>query len=237
MLGHNSPFIYGRYDYMQIPKPCDVFPLTTNQEVLVAPYSYSAHRRTRYNSPQRYVSVAAQVVLTGISRDKVPMIARVSITDYRGNILLDTFVRPTQPICDYRHAETGLQFTDLMHAPFFHHVQTSVAELVKGKIIVGHAIWNFLSVMGLNHPAIDTRDLALFLPFRRTLRYHGVIALRVLVKHFMERDIGAGYEHPLEIARASIDLFRSCETLWEEIVHSGSWPCALPSPIHAECFS
>ncbi|KAH7914505.1 hypothetical protein BJ138DRAFT_1133350 [Hygrophoropsis aurantiaca] len=172
-----------------------------------------------------------------ITLPKGIVLSRVSVTDYRGNILLDTFVRPTQPISDYRHIETGLQFTDLVHAPFFHHVQMSVAALIKGKLIVGHALWNFLSVMGLNHPAIDTRDLALFLPFRRTMQFNGIMSLRVLVKRFMERNIGGGYEHPLEFARASIDLFRSCESVWEEIVYSGSWPCALPSPAHAECFS
>ena len=45
--------------------------------------------------------------------------------------------------------------------------------------------------MGLAHPAINTRDTALFLSFRRTLGYRprAMVPLAELVKRFMGRDI------------------------------------------------
>ena len=56
----------------------------------------------------------------------------------------------------------------------------------------------FLKFLGLSHPAIDTRDVASFVPFRKSLGYKTsqIVPLRILVNKFMGRDIGHGYEHP-----------------------------------------
>lgn len=53
--------------------------------------------------------------------------------------------------------------------------------------------------MGLSHPAIDTRDTALFLPFRRTLRHkpNVMVPLATLVNQFMSRTIGLHGEIPV----------------------------------------
>lgn len=54
-------------------------------------------------------------------------------------------------------------------------------------------------VMGISHPAIDTRDTSLFLPFRRSLRYKAnvMIPLVTLVNQLMARNIGLHGEHPV----------------------------------------
>lgn len=41
----------------------------------------------------------------------------------------------------------------------------------------------------------------------------------------------------LEHARAALDLFRSSEQIWENIIASGSWPCALPPAAYSNCFT
>jgi len=38
---------------------------------------------------------------------------RVSIVDYRGQVLLDTYVQPTMPVADYRTAITGIEAKSL----------------------------------------------------------------------------------------------------------------------------
>jgi RNA exonuclease 4 len=40
----------------------------------------------------------------------------------------------------------------------------------------------------------------------------------------------------LEMARASMDLFRCCEELFEQTITSGDWPCNLPPAMYAEYF-
>lgn len=164
-------------------------------------------------------------------------ISRVAITDYQGNVVLDTFVRPTQPVTDYRYQETGLQPAYLASAPYFHTVQQQVMSLIQEKILIGYALWHFFSVLGIAHPALDTRDVAIFLPFRRSLRCRQILPLPILVNRLMGRNIGLGYEHPVENARAALDLFRTCQELWEGIIDSGSWPCTLPPAAYASCFS
>ncbi|KZT06366.1 uncharacterized protein LAESUDRAFT_737079 [Laetiporus sulphureus 93-53] len=161
------------------------------------------------------------------------------MVDYRGNILLDTFVRPTQPVSDYRTPETGLQPLTLALAPTFIDVQRQVAALIKDKVIIGYSLWQFLSVLGLAHPAIDTRDVALFMPFRRSLGSKPSVTLPLvtLINRLMGRHIGLHGEFPVEHARAALDLFRSCEHTWEEIIETGAWPCALPPTAYANCFT
>ncbi|KAI0343939.1 hypothetical protein BDW22DRAFT_1419045 [Trametopsis cervina] len=192
---------------------------------------------TKVFPPEKYIGAAVQVVLHGISR--LPMVARVTMIDYRGFVVYDTYVRPTQPVSDYRAAQTGLTPYTLARAPPFPEVQQRVANLLRDKLLVGYALWEFLSVMGLSHPAIDTRDVALFLPFRRSLRVRAthVVPLVALVNQLLARNIGLHGEHPVEHARAAMDLFRSCEKVWEGIVASGSWPCALPPDAYANCFN
>lgn len=41
----------------------------------------------------------------------------------------------------------------------------------------------------------------------------------------------------LELARASMDLFRSCEEVYEGIVRSGTWPCDLPPSSYSQYFT
>ncbi|KAH9996609.1 ribonuclease H-like domain-containing protein [Russula vinacea] len=182
------------------------------------------------------MAVSAQTVYTGDAAN-IPIVARVSLADYRGNVVLDTLVRPTHEVTNYRTAETGLVSAHLANAPMFREVQHRVSALIRDKIIVGHNLWQFLSVLCISHPTINTRDVAAFVPFRRGLGHGGVTpALHFLVHSLMGRSIGLGYEHPLENARAALDLYRSAQHPWENAIDSGSWPCILPPVGYAEYF-
>ncbi|TFK57483.1 hypothetical protein OE88DRAFT_139281 [Heliocybe sulcata] len=212
-------------DYVQQP------PLLMHN--LVTP----TYRQPRAHPPasiERYLAVSVQNVFVGT---RIPMVARVSMADYRGNIVLDTFVRPIQPVTDYRTGETGLYPAHLANGRSFYEVQREIATVIREKILIGYCLWDFLSVIGTSHPAIDTRDVALFLPFRQTLRSKKMLTLPTLVDRLMARNIGAAYEDPLENARATLDLFRSCEELWEDMIKSGNWPCSLPPSIYARHFT
>ena len=54
-----------------------------------------------------------------------------------------------------------------------------------------------LQVLGISHPALRTRDLALFRPLRKKLRSRSLISLSSLVYLFMGRRIGLDYENPV----------------------------------------
>lgn len=72
--------------------------------------------------------------------------ARVSLVNYHGHVLLDTFVQPRERVTDWRTWVSGVRESDIMNAPPFDDVQKQVAKLVEGRILVGHAIDNDMKV-------------------------------------------------------------------------------------------
>lgn len=91
----------------------------------------------------------------------------------------------------------------------FDEVQSAVACWIENKIVIGHQLWNDfqvrgfpcqggrasvtlvgLQVLGLSHPAINTRDVALCLPFRIALqRQNNTIGLQTLMWLLMRRRV------------------------------------------------
>lgn len=167
------------------------------------------------------------------------MLARVGIVDYKGNIVLDTFVSPTMEVTDYRTTTTGIEPAHLLASdtPSFERVQQHVADLIKGKVIVGHSLWNDLSVLGIPHLTVATRDVALYQPFRNALRSPTqVIGLQTLMWHLMCRRCQDGHLHPVENARAALDLYRTIAVEWESAISAGVWPCFLPPSSFSRCY-
>lgn len=128
-------------------------------------------------------------------------------------------------------------FCFLADAWAFNVVQQYVANLIKGKVLVGHGIWNDLSVLGIPHPAVSTRDVALYQPFRNALRSpHQIIGLQTLAWQLLCRRCQEGQLHPLENARVALDLYRSHADEWESAISKNNWPCALPPSTFSRCY-
>ena len=71
-------------------------------------------------------------------------LARVSLVNYHGHVVLDTFVAPRERVTDWRTWVSGVREEDILGAPSFEEVQKKVASLVEGRVLVGHAIENDL---------------------------------------------------------------------------------------------
>ncbi|EJU01192.1 hypothetical protein DACRYDRAFT_53439, partial [Dacryopinax primogenitus] len=170
----------------------------------------------------------------------VPMLARATIVDFRGQMLLDTYVQPTAPITNYRTYTTGITAELLYNesALPFDRVQATIGEIVRDRFIIGYTLWWDFSILGIRHPAKDTRDVGLYLPFRAALgQPNNVLGLPTLVWHFMRRRIAMRVHDSAENARAALDLYRSNAQQWEGFVVAGDWPCALPPVTYARCFT
>lgn len=96
---------------------------------------------------------------------KHSILARVSIIDFFGKVLYDTFVEPTRHVTDYRTRYSGVTQDDLKGAPDFKTVQREVKMLLLGKRLIGHAIDNDLQVLDLKHPHQMIVDTSLHRPF------------------------------------------------------------------------
>lgn len=189
-------------------------------------------------SDEHYLAISCSNVGVGPG-GTTSMLARVSIVDYRGRIIFDKYVAPTMQVTDYRTSTTGILDSHLhsSEAWSFSAVQQYVANLIKGKVLVGHSIWNDLSVLGIPHPAVFTRDVALYQPFRNALRSpHQIVGLQTLAWQLMCRRCQESQQHPLENARVALDLYRSHAEEWEAAISKGNWPSALPPSTFSRCY-
>ncbi|KAJ3765703.1 ribonuclease H-like domain-containing protein [Lentinula raphanica] len=159
----------------------------------------------------RVHAIACVNVGTG-PEGRIPMLARIAVVDFDGNSIIDTYVMPTAQVTDYRTATTGIQDVHLFsgNAVAFNDVQLHVANIIRDHILVGHSIWNDFSVLGMRHPIIDTRDVALYQPFRVALNSpNDVPSLQILSSRFSYRDfLEDGRPVSLENARMALDLYR-----------------------------
>ncbi|KAI9341468.1 ribonuclease H-like domain-containing protein [Obelidium mucronatum] len=90
-------------------------------------------------------------------------LARVSIVDVNGNVVLDSFVLPEDPIVDYRTEWSGITKEKLEGAPSFADISKKInAIITEDSYVVGQSIDNDLKVMKVHVPMNRIRDTALF---------------------------------------------------------------------------
>lgn len=144
-------------------------------------------------SPTRVIALDCEMVGVGPQGQRSAL-ARVSIVNSYGNVVLDTFVQPKEPVTDFRTHVSGVRPNDLevrafiscifdneratdldffafwrrpQEAPALEEVRGKVEELLEGRIVVGHALKNDFRALMVSHPALETRDTARFKRFTR----------------------------------------------------------------------
>ncbi|KAK8933299.1 Small RNA degrading nuclease 2 [Platanthera zijinensis] len=116
-----------------------------------------------------------------------PADGRVTPVNTWGNVVYDEYVRPLDYVVDFRTKISGIRPKNLKKAKEFMTVQKKVAELIKGRILVGHALHNDLKVLLLSHPRKDIRDTSEYQPLfregrKRSLRYLAAEILDVKIQ-------------------------------------------------------
>jgi len=79
------------------------------------------------------------------------LLARLSIVDKEGNILLDSYVRPNEKITDYLTDISGVTYTHIKNAPDQQTVVEKAKKVMYNKIVIGHTIAKDFEVCGLQH--------------------------------------------------------------------------------------
>lgn len=134
---------------------------------------------------------------------------RVALINARSDVILDTFVQVEERVTDFRTKWSGVRAGDLKGAPPLAAVQSAVARLINGRILVGHAIQNDLDALQLTHPAKDLRDTSKVAALRRVLPNGRSVArsLKHLAAEEVGLDIQSGEHSPVEDARAALYLY------------------------------
>ncbi|XP_050351414.1 RNA exonuclease 4-like [Nymphalis io] len=140
------------------------------------------------------------------------LLARVSIVNQNGSVILDEFVKPTSTVTDYRNSVSGVEKSVLENGRDFSLVKNKVASLIQGCILVGHSLSFDLEGLGLSHPESKRRDLA---KYNRLLRNGQPVALKTLARNYLGRLIQEDKHDSVEDAKACMDIYLKLANEWE----------------------
>lgn len=158
--------------------------------------------------------IAIDCEMVGIGDGIESMLARVSIVNRYGSCIYDKYVKPRETVRDYRTAVSGIRPQDLQNGEDFTVVQNEVAEILKGRILVGHALKNDLAVLFLSHPKKNLRDTSRYPLFRRVSKGN-TPSLKKLAAELLGIDIQTGEHNSVEDARIAMELYVLYKNQWE----------------------
>lgn len=160
----------------------------------------------------KYISLDCEMVGVGpLGHDSA--LARVSIVNYNNVQIYDSYVLPKEPVTDWRTAISGIAPHHMSVARTFEEVQAAVAQIISGRIVVGHALRHDFRALLLDHPVRDVRDTSRLAAYRRVAG--GTPKLSLLASELLGVEIQGGEHSSLEDARACMFLFRRDKEAFE----------------------
>lgn len=169
-------------------------------------------------SPSKYVAIDCEMVGTG-PEGRVSELARCSVVSYYCDVLYDKYVLPEQPITDFRSRWSGITPRHMAKAIPFQVAQKEILKLLKGKVVVGHAVHNDFQVLKYTHPRSHIRDTTCV---PKLLNPGGPpkyrVSLKDLALHLLHKKIQVGHHghSSVEDAATAMELYRLVEHRWEE---------------------
>ncbi|XP_055609697.1 RNA exonuclease 4 [Uranotaenia lowii] len=147
---------------------------------------------------------------------KEHMVARVSIVNERGEVLLDSYVKPQKTVIDYRTTISGIRPELMESGQEYLTIRDTVRLLLQGRILVGHALKNDLMVLNLRHPKKMIRDTSHHRPIARRIRAIGTPSLKNLSKLILGEEIQTGIHDSIQDARAAMKIYLLFREDWEK---------------------
>jgi RNA exonuclease 4 len=171
--------------------------------------------------PGKYIALDCEMVGTGPEPDRDSALARVSVVNYHGHQVYDSYVQVKVPVTDYRTKISGIEPRHIKRdvARTFKDVQDDLKTLLAGRILVGHAVKNDLDALLIKHEKRYMRDTSKFSKFRELSLTPGrTPGLKYLVGKLLGVEIQTGAHSSVEDARATMALFRLEKDAFEEEV-------------------
>ncbi|XP_054433534.1 apoptosis-enhancing nuclease [Pteronotus mesoamericanus] len=168
--------------------------------------------------PSKCVAIDCEMVGTG-PRGRVSELARCSVVSYHGDVLYDKYIRPEMPIVDYRTRWSGITRQHMSKAIPFQVAQKEILKLLKGKVVVGHALHNDFKALKYVHPRSQTRDTT-YVPnllSQPGLHTRTRVSLKDLALQLLHKKIQVGQHghSSVEDAATAMELYRLVEVQWE----------------------
>ncbi|KAK2884848.1 hypothetical protein Q8A73_021322 [Channa argus] len=160
-------------------------------------------------------AVAIDCEMVGVGPDgEDSILARVSLVNQFGKCIYDKYVKPTEKVKDYRTAVSGIRPDDIKNGEDVQTVQREVAEILKGRLVVGHAIHNDLKILLLDHPKKKIRDTQKYKPFKKIAK-SGRPSLKVLCREVLNVKVQQGEHSSVQDAQATMRLYTLVKKQWE----------------------
>jgi RNA exonuclease 4 len=165
-------------------------------------------------------AIAIDCEMVGVGEDgRDSILARVSLVNQLNQCIYDKFVQPTEHVIDYRTHVSGVRADDLKKsngAEKFEVVQREVAEMIKDRILVGHAIHNDLKILFLDHPKKKLRDTQRCKLFRKLKpSLGGIPSLKNLAQALLGVSIQCGEHSSVQDAQAAMRIYTMYRKQWE----------------------
>ncbi|KAM7370887.1 hypothetical protein PAMP_010397 [Pampus punctatissimus] len=160
-------------------------------------------------------AVAIDCEMVGVGPDgEDSILARVSLVNQFGKCIYDKYVKPTEKVTDYRTAVSGIRPEDIKDGEDVQTVQREVAEILRGRVVVGHAIHNDLKILLLDHPKKKIRDTQKYKPFKKTAR-SARPSLKLLCSEILNVKVQQGEHSSVQDAQATMRLYTLVKKQWE----------------------
>ncbi|XP_015283432.1 PREDICTED: apoptosis-enhancing nuclease isoform X2 [Gekko japonicus] len=210
-----------------VPSPGTAGQCSSSQDLTnVVPFPCSSASDTdsfSYLKPKskKPVAIDCEMVGTGPA-GKVSELARCTVVNYDGDVIYDKYIRPQLPVVDYRTRWSGITWRHLETATPFMTARAEVLQILKDKIVVGHAIHNDFRALKYFHPQAWTRDTSQspLLRGKGGLPLKASVSLKSLAKKLLHKQIQVSKSghSSVEDAQASMELYRLVEIQWEKEV-------------------
>ncbi|XP_053329170.1 RNA exonuclease 4 [Spea bombifrons] len=161
----------------------------------------------------RTVAIDCEMVGVGPEGED-SILARVSIVNQFGKCVYDKHVKPTERVTDYRTAVSGIRPQDIKNGEDFKVVQKEVSDILKGRILVGHALHNDLKILLLDHPKKAIRDTQKYKPFRQRVK-SGRPSLKLLCENILNVRVQTKEHCSIQDAQAAMRLYTMEKKNWE----------------------
>jgi len=166
----------------------------------------------------KYVALDCEMVGVGLNGEENAL-ARVSLVNSNCECIYDKFVKPAEKVVDYRTHVSGIRPSDVKDAPSYELVQKEVSDILKDRILVGHALHNDLKCLMLGHSKRQIRDTSKYKPFHKLMQTKRP-ALRKLVAKILHEEIQSGEHSSVIDAKATMKIFKLYRKEWEKAIYS-----------------
>ncbi|XP_013049430.3 RNA exonuclease 4 [Anser cygnoides] len=167
-------------------------------------------------------TVAMDCEMVGVGpKGEDSIVARVSIVNQFGKCVYDKYVKPTEEVTDYRTAVSGIRPENVKTGEDFKTVQKEVADILNGRILVGHALHNDLKVLFLDHPKKKMRDTQKYKPFRQRVK-SARPSLKLLCERLLNVQVQTSEHSSVQDAQAAMRLYTLEKKQWEAAIKNKS---------------